>query len=223
MDQPSRRLSPRWPSFGVLFLTAAYLTARWDSIPARWVIHWGARGEPNGWATRSVPGVYGLLVLPLVVLLVNEAIAAVSRPALPSEPATLTMLAMRAASRDMARIGMFGITVMCALLAIDLPLGPRLPLPALVALGLAPVVVALAVGGARLTATLRQLREGGHGAKTEGYHALYYANGSDRRLWVPKTNGMGWTINFSHPLGWPMLVLVLAVPIVAIVIAARSN
>ena len=57
----------------------------------------------------------------------------------------------------------------------------------------------------------------------EGHHALYYANGNDRRLWVPKVTGMGWTINFSHPLAWPMLALLLAVPIVAIVLSAAAR
>jgi uncharacterized membrane protein len=218
MGLPGRRSFPRWPSFGVLLLAAAYLTLRWDSIPPRWVIHWGAHGRPNGWASRSVYDVYGLLALPLVILLVNESVAAMR-----GRPASTAEAAMRAASLDMARIGTLGIAIMCALLAVDLPLGPHLPPVALLALGLGPVILTLGVGGTRLAASLRQIREGGQGAKAEGYHALHYANADDRRLWVPKANGMGWTINFSHPLGWPMLALVVAVPIVITIVAARGH
>jgi uncharacterized membrane protein len=221
MDSLDRRpLSrwPRWAPFGVVLVAAAYLTARWDSIPARWIIHWGARGEPNGWATKTLPGVYGLLALPVVLVVVNEVIAR-NRPGHQAafDPA------MRVATIDFVRIVTFGVTVMTALLAVILPLGPSLPLPALLSLAVAPVVVAFAAGGARLAATMRRVRAGGGGAKLEGHHALYYANGNDRRLWVPKVTGMGWTINFSHPLAWPMLALLLAVPIVAIVLSAAAR
>jgi uncharacterized membrane protein len=34
---------------------------------------------------------------------------------------------------------------------------------------------------------------------------------------------MGWTINFSHPLAWPMLVLLVAVPIAALVFSATAR
>jgi uncharacterized membrane protein len=219
MDQPSRRLFPRWPSFGVLLLAAAYLTVRWDSIPARWVIHWGLRGEPNGWATRTLPGVYGLLALPVVFIAINEAMAAIRR----GRNAVGAESSMRLATLDFVRIVTFGLTVMTALFAVDLPLGPSMPLPALVALAVAPLLASLVAGGTRLAAALRSAREGARGAKVEGYHALYYANGSDRRLWVPKLSGMGWTINFSHPLGWPMLLLLLAVPIAALVLSATAH
>ena len=210
MEEPSLRVFPRWPSFAVLLGSAAFLTVYWDSIPARWIIHWGARGEPNGWATRSIPGVYGLLALGALIVSVNDAIGAIRPGTTGSGPA------MRAATVDCMRIISFGVAVTMALLAIDLPLGPHMTVPALLALGLAPLVIAMGVGFTRLTTTLRRERESGRAEKVEGYHGLYYANVNDRRLWVPKLNGMGWTINFSHPLGWPMMVLILLVPVVVV-------
>jgi uncharacterized membrane protein len=130
---------------------------------------------------------------------------------------------MRAATVDFGRIVVLGAVVMTALFAINLPLGPRLPLPALISLGVSPLLVALTVGGARFSATVRELRERGLLGKLEGYHGLYYANANDRRLWVPKLSGMGWTINFSHPLGWPMMLLLLAVPIAVVVLSATAR
>ncbi len=219
MEQPSRRPFPRWPSFAVLVGAAAYLTVSWDSIPTRWVIHWGPRGEPNGWATRSIPGVYGLLALAAVIVVTNEAIGAIR----PGTAAAASGARARAAMIDCMRIISFGVAVMMALLAIDLPLGPRMPLSAMLSFSVAPLVLSLVVGFSRLAMTLRRERESGGGEGVEGYHALYYANARDRRLWVPKLNGMGWTINFSHPLGWPMLVLIIAVPIAVVVLSAASR
>jgi uncharacterized membrane protein len=218
MDRPSRRSLPRWPSFAVLLVAGAYLAARWDSIPARWVIHWGPGGAPNGWATRTLPGVYGLLAVAAVLLLVSESVAAMAR--LGEADGTSPM---RAASIDSTRIVMFGISVTMAVLAVDLPLGPRLPLPALILVSVAPVLASVAACGMRLAATLRHEREHGPGARFEGHHGLYYASSNDRRLWVPKLSGMGWTINFSHPLAWPMFLLLLAVPIGAVVLTAAAR
>jgi uncharacterized membrane protein len=152
-------------------------------------------------------------------MLINEATAALR---LRRDPGTSSSH-VRAAAMDFVRIVMLGISAMIALLAIVLPLGPRLPLPALISLSVAPLLVALAAGGVRLGATLRELRDRGYGGKIEGYHPLYYANANDRRLWVPKLTGLGWTINFAHPLGWPMLFLLLAVPIAAVVLSATGH
>jgi uncharacterized membrane protein len=156
--------------------------------------------------------------LPVALIVVNEATAAWRMRGDDGASGSHTRAAM-----DFGRIMMLGISTMTALLAIVLPLGPRLPLLALISLIVAPLLVALAAGGVRLAATIRELRERGHGEKIEGYHALYYANANDRRLWVPKLTGLGWTINFSHPLGWPMFLLLLAVPIAAVVLSATGR
>jgi uncharacterized membrane protein len=217
MDQPSRRALPRWPSFAVLPLAALYLVVRWDAIPARWIVHWGSNGQPNGWATKTIPGVFGLLAFAAVILVFTETVGTASRSrklAAAGEP-------MRSATIDFVRFAMLGVSLMIAFFAIDLPLGPTMPLAALVSIGLALLVISMAVGGIRLAATLRGARESGRGANVEGYHAFYYANANDRRLWVPKLSGMGWTINFAHPLGWPMLLVIVGIPI-AIVIASAT-
>jgi uncharacterized membrane protein len=218
MEQPSRRLFPRWPSLAVLLGAAAYLTARWDSIPVRWISHWDARGQPNGWMTRSIPGVYGLLVMGAVIVAINEATAAI--PARSGAPAAS---AIRAANVDCMRIISFGVAATMAVLAINLPLGPDMPLAARLAVGVGPLLIALVVGFTRLTTVIRAERASGRAESVKGYHGLYYADSDDRRLWVPKLNGMGWTINFGHPLGWPMLALVVILPILVIVLSAAAH
>lgn len=217
MEQPNRRALPRWPSFAVLLLAALYLVVRWNALPARWIIHWGSSGQPNGWATKTIPGVFGLLAFVALILVFTETVGTASRSrklAAAGEP-------MRSATIDFVRFAMLGLSLMTAFFAIDLPLGPPMPLAALVSIGLALLVISMTVGGTRLAAALRGARERGRAADVEGYHAFYYANADDRRLWVPKLSGMGWTINFSHPLGWPMLLLIVGIPI-AIVIASTT-
>ncbi|HTB78155.1 MAG TPA: DUF5808 domain-containing protein [Polyangiaceae bacterium] len=218
MDQPSRRALPRWPSFAVLLLAASYLALRLDAIPARWIIHWGVRGQPNGWATRTIPGVFGVLAFTAIVLVFTETLGMARR-----NKDGAAGEALRSATVDFVRFSMLGVSLMTAFLAIDLPLGPPMPLAVLLSISVAPLVISMAVGGIRLTAAHRRARESGHGAKVEGYHAFYYAKSSDQRLWVPKRSGMGWTINFAHPLGWPMLLLTLAIPIAALIASAMAR
>ncbi len=44
--------------FLILGFAAVFLGLNWHDIPARFPIHWGADGQPNGWAARSPGGVF---------------------------------------------------------------------------------------------------------------------------------------------------------------------
>ena len=211
---------PRWPSFAVLAAAAAYLAARWDSIPSRWTIHWDAAGRPNGWSGRSWLGVFGPLLLAGIIAIFFEVVGAlVSRRSVTDA----AMDAVNAATRDLLRAMTFGLCLVFAVLAVDLPLGPRLPPGALVALVAIPIGVTLVVGTARISDALRQVRNAGHGAKIEGYRGLYYSNPKDDRLWVPKLSGMGLTINFAHRWAWPMMVIVAGMPIAFAIALLLAN
>jgi uncharacterized membrane protein len=133
------------------------------------------------------------------------------------------MVAVNAATRDLLRAVTFGLCLVFAVLAVDLPLGPRLRPGALVALVAIPMGVTLVVGTARISEALRQVRSAGHGAKIEGYHGLYYSNPKDDRLWVPKLSGMGLTINFAHRWAWPMMAIVAGMPIAIAIALLLAN
>jgi uncharacterized membrane protein len=46
-----------------------------------------------------------------------------------------------------------------------------------------------------------------------------YRNPDDRRLFVPKTHGVGLTVNLAHPAGWWVLIGMTVIPIVVVVLA----
>ena len=220
---PTRSPFPRWPSLAVLAAAAAYLAVRWDSIPARWIIHWNAAGRPNGWSEHSWLGVFGPLFLAGAIAVFFELLGAITSRRSVTGAA---MVAVNAATRDLLRAVTLGLCLVFGALAIDLPLGPRLAPGVLVALLAIPIGVTLAIGTARIAEALRQVRSAGHGAKVEGYHALYYSNPKDQRLWVPKLSGMGLTINFAHRWALPMMAILVGVPIaiaIASVLASRAN
>ena len=39
--------------FAILLAAAVYLYLHWDAIPARFPVHWGINGQPNGWSVRT--------------------------------------------------------------------------------------------------------------------------------------------------------------------------
>ncbi|HLK40459.1 MAG TPA: DUF5808 domain-containing protein [Polyangiaceae bacterium] len=200
----SRRVFPLWPAVAVVFCAAAYLSLRWDSIPDRWVVHWDARGVPNGWSARTVSGVYGLLGVAAGAIVVLEVVGAISR---------VRVAPGFGATRHFLRLLAFGLSVLVSLLAVVLPLGPALSPATMVGAAVAGVGLPIGLGAVRGLGELRAYQRTVHGGPLEGYHGLYYSNPKDSRLWVPKLAGGGWTINFAHRWAWPAILLVLTLPI----------
>ena len=63
--RPVRLPGGPWLNIGpfmVLAAAAVYLNMHWNDLPERFPIHWGIDGQPNGWASRSLAGVYGPLI-----------------------------------------------------------------------------------------------------------------------------------------------------------------
>jgi len=166
-------------------------------------------------------GVFGPLLLAGAMAVFFEVLCAITSRRSMTDAVRVVV---NAATRDLLRAVTFGLCLVSAGLGIDLPLGPRLAPGALVALLAIPIAVTLVIGTARMAEALRQVRSAGHGAKVEGYHALYYSNPKDERLWVPKLSGMGLTINFAHRWAWPMMAILLGAPIaIAIVLGSRAH
>jgi uncharacterized membrane protein len=212
------RLPPFWISPAILAAAAAYLAKRWDELPARWVVHWGAGGRPNGWASPSFQGVYGVLVIGLVMWMAFEAIVvglAVQARLLGTTEAGNT------ATRAFLRWVSISLSLAVSFLAVQLPFGDGRSGPSVV------VVLALLGGGILVgmvhgMTAARRAQEAGAPAAT-GYHGVYYANREDRRLFVPKRYGLGYTINFSHPWAWPALLLLIGVPVGLVILVTRMN
>ena len=82
-DLPGGWLLQVGPSV-LLAATGLYLRHRWANIPLRFPTHWGLNGEPNGWAHRTLAGVYGPLLIAsvncLILAVISYSIGHWSRP-----------------------------------------------------------------------------------------------------------------------------------------------
>jgi uncharacterized membrane protein len=207
--------------FAILGASGLALALRWPQVPATWATHWNARWQPDAFAHKSVAAAFmplGLGALILAAFVLCE-IAVVSlgrsRPELaPIYRATVGLLHLLGC----------GLAFTFGLLALALPVGQPLSPPAAVLVGVGSTVLAMLIGMNRVRRAVREVQRGSQGELMKGYRGVTYHNPEDPRLWVPKQVGVGWTINFAHPWGWPVMVLLVAAPVavtIAILVATK--
>jgi uncharacterized membrane protein len=229
------------PPFALLAGTALWLHLHWEQIPAVFPIHWGANGQPNGWATRSFAGVYGpLLIGALICALMGFMAYAMLR-------SSRLIRAGGAAGEGERRFRLVAVSILVAteyFLALMfmwtglLPLshkqsGPPGLTPMLVfALAFAVVIVVLMMrvgqGGARLVGPARAASGAVPpvGDRTPDKYwklGLIYINRNDPALFVEQRFGIGYTLNFGHPGAWVFLALLVAVFVVIILIVPSHH
>ena len=210
--------SVRWIALCVLVGASGVLALSWGHVPARWAIHWDLHGHPNGWATKGIAWAVAPLVLGFFVWLMLEATARVTKEnnaradtevRVPAEWLAVQIAVVRAVGLAVA-----GLT---AGLALALPLWqPTSSFP--IAIGVLADLGTI-IGGAMIWAVRRSRRLRAAGvAIPEGYGGVFYKNPRDPRLWVPKSLGMGWTINFAHRGAWPAMIALLAPAVLVLVV-----
>jgi uncharacterized membrane protein len=191
--------------------TGSLLAMRWQKIPGRFSIHWGLDGHVNGWAERSVGGVFGFLfaasILVIVVGLMGELVAR-------SSPGHEGRSAMIRTTRSTLLACAWLITiVLCGTSVL-----PLIPDPSNLVPIVAMAVTVFSVGMAGYF-ILRWMRMSGVIAAAQDSTdrrfwkaGILYYNSEDSALWVPKRYGLGYTLNFGRPVSWLVLGLILLVP-----------
>ena len=185
------------PPFAAPLAAAAYLRAHWEEIPARFPVHWGANGEPNRWADKSVQAVYGPLLFSaatmLVILLLTIAMYYGARRG-PQRTAILKL--------------MVGVTYMMALVFSGTALFPILKIPIVVFFIPAPVFVIIA-----LVWSFKMVRTQPAEQTADEYWHLgsFYYNPQDAAVFVQKRIGFGYTFNFGNRLTWIIVGSLVAV------------
>jgi len=191
--------------FLLLLSGAIWLYLNWDGVPPRVPMHWNARGQVDSYVDKRPL----LVAMPLVigggVCLLLYVMARIIRDASPRGAARKPSLRLMLISE------IFVAGICWAVVMISASDG-RLLAPGVVFIG-ALTVVLLGVciylySGMPKT----QLRN------PEGYRAagLYYSDPADPALFVPKRSGYGYTINFGHPWGVPVMLGILLLPLAAV-------
>jgi len=219
------------PALIVILATAVIGMIRYPSMPEMLAVHYGANGVPNRLAAKSVGTAFSLVFVQIGVtaLLVGIAVAIFFRsrsdidPARPVSSAAWHRQYMSLGAKAllglvaMIDVGMLGSSLLMwtgtvtvwAKLVIVLPI-------------LAAVVVALVI-------LARNNRDRDEGEQDTGLThwdddkywrgGLFYINGDDQSLMVPRRFGLGWTLNFANPRAAMLLAGVVA--LIALLITLR--
>ncbi len=203
--QPQPKTFSLWlcaPPFVWLAFVAFYLQAHWYQLPERFPVHWGADGQPNGWATRSFQGVYGPLLLAaflnVLFLLFAMALLRASRnTTMRHVTITILLLIMYPVSFSFGMIGLLPLTTF-----------PMWLIPA-VTLGFGAVLVVWAALKIRSPAVADVVPE----PQSDSYWkaGMFYFNPDDPAIFVSKRVGIGYTMNFGNRMSWFVLAGMLLV------------
>ena len=202
----------------MLGLAGSSLALHWNQLPEQWPTHWGTDGQPDGWTHRSAGSASLVLVIGGVMWLAMESLAwwLERRQHRVPQVNDRDVRLMSAALADTVRL----VTVaQCGLMAF---LGGALPVHPewFQSRSLAVLLLGLMLAGVALSVVNYYWRVR-RVPRPEGYNALVYCNPHDKRLWVPKLVGVGWTINFAHPAAWPSMLIFVS--IMAAVVAAATH
>ena len=230
----TRRIPGGWMiasgPFVLLAACAGYLWTHWPQIPARLVLHWGAAGQPDRWAARSA----GVVFLPLLI-----AAAVLLAMALILYGIAHWLRPICAGGLQGERESRFRRTISTLLLAMEYAIAvlfswiavrPLLPafyqhppaavaiLPGLIAIVMVAILMWFGQGGSRMPSAQRLESESTQpvGDRTEDRFwklGVFYFNRDDPSMMVEKRFGIGYTMNFAHPVAWAILLLLLLVPV----------
>ena len=230
LSSDSRTLPGGWlfllGPYVILALAGWFLYSNWHAIPERFPIHWGADGTPNGWSNRTVPGVFGILVVGLFSNILTTVFAYVvvmrTRNASASEGDASGDRAFKRATYFLMMFISYLMSLVFAVVStrpVWAGSSQASPLPIL----LVPFVFAVLIAVVVYLVRLSRSRKGSTGDGTPDAcwrWGMFYYNPDDPSLLVEKRMGLGWTLNFANKWSW-VLLGVTVLPTLVILVAVR--
>jgi uncharacterized membrane protein len=198
-----------------LAIAGCILQQRWLQIPASFPTHWGLDGQPNGWTTRSVEGVYWPLALAAGLVLMMAVMGWVlarysAGSSTPLKRMTLNLL--RAVCWMLALL--FSGTALLPLMH-----HPERTMLWMVAAMMATVLAMVAYAIATVVRDHNFAQLQNTTAESAWKWGIIYYNPQDAALFVPKRLGFGFTVNFGRPVVWLAIAGFIALAILPIFLA----
>lgn len=220
--------------FAILAATAGYLQLHWDEIPNRFPIHWGTDRRPNEWSTRTPSGVYGPLLIGaaacLGLALVSYGIQHWTRQVQARGTGAAHETFFRSSQRGILLITEIFLAVSFAWMGL-LPLyhqaNVRMP-------DFAPILIASLLFILFTVGWLMYIGQGGENLSPRDVPpapapagaaagdrtpdrcwkaGVIYINRNDPAVLVEKRFGVGYTLNFGHPVSWLLLGSLVLIPL----------
>lgn len=213
-----------WFSFHLIIVAVCVICAvlSWDSIPSTLVTHYGANGVADGFSQKSFRSVFSLnfVQLGMIVLFIfaNFSIRLSKQGLDPNNP-ELSM-GKQVRFRKIMSWFLWGLSLIIVTFmgiiqgSILYEWSSKPVIAAAIAL---PVLLLGSIIGLSVYFSRQKLDEQFDGTTQNDYFwkmGVFYVNADDPALFVSKRTGMGWTLNFGHPISWGIFVGIIALPIV---------
>lgn len=217
--------------FLLLAICGAVLSLHGSRLPKRWPVHWNAAGEPDRWATRSLPGVFSALVVGLLTCGLLAATAVAISEASPRVhlrgPAAV---AERIRRKRVLWLILFSEFILAGLFSwialLPLRTRPVATPPAAVPLVVVALLLAAVFWFARPVPVADSHAEGAPvGDRTADRYwklGIFYINRDDPSLLIEKRWGYGYTVNLGNPYAQLLLVGLLVVVACVVWLAASG-
>jgi uncharacterized membrane protein len=221
-----------WVELGIFIAIGIY---RYPFIPNTFPIHFGANGQPNGYATKSIESVFSVILLvgvPINVLfsIISLAVLRVDPFQNPRSPVKTRM--------QMSGFNRINFYLMPAIaLVVNLTLFVSsatiwgmlsssyvfIAIIPVIAILPAIIIIGMKVGqtGWKLYPNANNSEDGVTARDDDSFWkgGVIYFNRNDSSIMVPKRFGYGYTLNFAHPVTWilfaaPFIVLVVILAVV---------
>jgi len=203
-------------ALGAIGATAAFLLARYSSLPGILPVHFTRRGYPDGWQYRTHVRVLMPVFVQIALLVTfgSTALLLLSRPHGRLEPDAPDVRAATAAAEAVALIAFvwIGFQAYAALALVAMWQQQRA--------GLGPVYSALEITGIVATVIIFARANAGLGRPAarpfvpeHWRFGQLYKNPADPALFVPTRDGSRWTLNFGRPVAAALMAVLLAIGI----------
>ncbi|SDE27204.1 Uncharacterized membrane protein [Paenibacillus sp. UNCCL117] len=200
-------------------LCVIFAISVWDRIPQTLVTHYGLDGTPDGFSPKSVGSVFmpNFVQLGMIVLFgVMNTVIRLTRQSLDPQHPEQSMN-RQVKFRRVSSFFLWGLSLIIVLFMGVIQGSMIYGWPANVVLRMAVVLPVLLF--AAVLAFVSYLvrnnldQQGDPTIQDDRYWrggGMVYYNPNDTALFVPKRVGIGWTINFARPLGWIILLAIIA-------------
>lgn len=204
---------------------------QWDSIPQTLVTHYDINGVADGFSEKSLRSVFELNFVQLVLLLLfifgNVSIRMSKQSLDPSNPEQSLVKQLR--FRKIMSLFLWGLSLIVVIFmgliqgSILYEWSTKVMITAAIVLPIALVASILILTVYLSRKKLIQQTDPSHQEDNYWKAGMFYYNPEDPAVFVSKRVGLGWTVNFAHPVSWFIIIGILLIPIVPIVISATTQ
>lgn len=214
--------------FGISLVSTVLTLIFYQQIPARIPMHYNAGGHVDRWADKSYRTV---LLMPLLQLFLTALFLFINTVILKSKQQIDVAQPEKSAHQNQVFrkrwsgfnlisgtviVLLFSFIQLTYFISVSSKVMTVIPIVVVGGIIIATIVLAFTTGqGGSRVKTVKGKQGEAINRDDDRYWKLgkFYFNPDDPAVWVEKRFGIGWTVNFAHPLGWGTLLLIILLAI----------